>query len=49
MLWLIIVILIVGWALGVFAFGVGGLLHILLVVALCALIYRLIRGREVTA
>lgn len=48
MFWLLLIILILGWALGVFAFGLGGLMHLLLVVALCALIYRLIRGEKVS-
>lgn len=47
MLWSIIVILIVLWVLG-FAFEVaGGLVHILLVIALIVLIARLITGRKV--
>ena len=42
MLWAIIVILVVLWALG-FSFAIGGsLIHILLVVALVALIIRLL-------
>lgn len=47
MLWLIILILIVGWALGVFVFDLGALLHILLVIAVVVLIINLIRGRRV--
>ena len=47
MFWLLIIILILGWALGVFVFGLSGLLHLLLIVALCAVIYRLIRGQKV--
>ena len=42
MLWTIIIILLVLWALG-FGFKVGGgLIHILLVIALIVLIFRLI-------
>ncbi len=48
MLWTIIIILLVLWALG---FGVahvgGGLIHILLVVALIVLVLQLVRGRRV--
>lgn len=47
MLWLIIVILIIGWALGYFAFNLGALLHIVLVVAVILLIVNLIQGRRV--
>jgi len=42
MLWTIIVVLVVLWALG-FGFSIGGgLIHILLVVALIALVIRLL-------
>lgn len=47
LLWLIIIVLIVLW-LGGFALHVGGgLIHILLVIALILLIYRLATGRKV--
>ena len=49
MLWTIILILLVLWALG-FGFGgasIGGLVHILLVVAIVVLILQLVRGRRV--
>lgn len=46
-LYILAVILIIGWILGYFVFSVGGLIHILLVVALVAIILRLIRGRSV--
>lgn len=47
MLWLIIVILLIGWALGVFAFNLGAFLHILLVIAVILLIVNLLQGRRV--
>lgn len=47
MLWSIIVLLLVLWLLG-FSFDVGdGLVHILLVIALIVLIFRLITGGRV--
>jgi hypothetical protein len=47
LLWLVIIILIILW-LGGFAFHVGGsLIHILIVIALILLIYRLATGRRV--
>jgi hypothetical protein len=46
-LYILAVILIIGWILGYFVFSVGGLIHILLVVAIIAVILRLIRGRSV--
>jgi hypothetical protein len=46
-LWLIIIVLIILW-LGGFSFQVGGsLIHLLLVIALLLLIYRLATGRKV--
>lgn len=48
MLWTIIVILLVLWALGFFAVHVGGgLIHLLLVIALVVFIVQLVRGRRV--
>lgn len=47
MLWTIIAILLILWVLG-FAFEIaGGLVHILLVIALIVLIFRLVTGRKV--
>ena len=46
MLYLIAVILIIGWLLGFFVFSAGGLIHILLVIALVAIILRVIQGRN---
>jgi hypothetical protein len=44
LLYTIAVILIIGWLIGVFGFHVGGLIHVLLVIALVAIILRLIKG-----
>jgi hypothetical protein len=42
------VTLLVMWMLGVFAFHVaGGLIHLLLVIAVISLVFHLIRGRSV--
>jgi len=47
MLWTIIFILLVLWLLG-FALDVaGGLIHLLLVVALVVIVFRLLSGRKV--
>jgi hypothetical protein len=47
LLWLIIIVLIILW-LGGFALHIGGgLIHILIVIALILLIYRLVTGRRV--
>lgn len=47
MLYLIAIILIVAWAFGFFAYSAGGLIHILLVIAIIAIILRLIRGNKI--
>ena len=46
MLETIIVILVVLWLLGFFAFNAGALIHILLVVALVVFIVRMLQGRR---
>lgn len=47
LLYLIAVILIISWAIGFVGFHSGGLIHILLVIAIIAILLRLIRGKEV--
>ncbi len=42
-LYIIAVILIIGWLLGVFAYSVGGIIHILLVLAVASILLSLIR------
>jgi hypothetical protein len=42
-LYIVAVILIIGWALGVFVYSVTGLIHVLLIIALIAVILGLIR------
>jgi len=46
MVWTIAVVLLLLWLLGMFAYPVGGLIHILLVIALIVVIVRLIQGRR---
>jgi hypothetical protein len=47
MLWTLVLILLVLWLLGVItSFTAGGLIHILLVVALVVIIVRLLQGRR---
>ena len=45
-LYVIAVILIIGWLLGFFVYSAGKLIHILLVLAIISLLLQLIRGRE---
>jgi Family of unknown function (DUF5670) len=46
MLWTVFVVLLVLWLLGFSLHLAGGLIHILLVVALCVLIFNLVSGRR---
>jgi uncharacterized protein DUF5670 len=46
MLWTIIIILIILWALGLLGHIGGSLVHLLLVIALVVFIYNLIVGRR---
>ncbi|HSF55121.1 MAG TPA: lmo0937 family membrane protein [Algoriphagus sp.] len=47
LLYIIAVVLIIGWLLGVFVYSVGGLIHILLVLAVVSILLRLIGGGRV--
>jgi hypothetical protein len=47
MLWTLVIILLILWLLGmVSSYTLGGLLHILLVIALVVIVIRLIQGRR---
>jgi hypothetical protein len=47
MLWTIVIVLLVLWALGLTtAYTAGGLIHLLLVVALVIVVIRLLQGRR---
>ncbi len=43
-LYIIAILFFIGWAVGFFAFNLGMLIHILLVVAIIALLLRIIKG-----
>ena len=48
MLWTIAIILLILWALGAFIFPIGGgIIHVLLVIALIVVVYRLLTGQKV--
>ena len=47
LLYIVAVILIIGWAIGFFAYSAGGIIHILLVIAVIAIIVRVIQGKKV--
>lgn len=47
LLWTIIVILFIGWLIGFVAFpAVGGIIHILLVIVVILIVYKLLTGRR---
>ncbi|MBL3657580.1 lmo0937 family membrane protein [Fulvivirga sediminis] len=46
LLYIIAVLLIIGWLLGFFVFSIGALIHVLLVFAVIAILFRLISGRR---
>jgi hypothetical protein len=45
-LYVIAVILIIGWLIGFVGYNSGGIIHILLVIAIIAVILRVIEGRR---
>jgi len=47
LLYVIAVILLIAWAIGFVGYGTGGIIHILLVIALIAVILRVIQGRQI--
>jgi hypothetical protein len=46
LLYAVAVILVIAWAIGFIGYSVGGIIHILLVIALIAIILRVIQGRK---
>jgi len=47
LLYIIAVILIIAWAIGFIGFHAGGIIHILLVIAIIAVILRVIQGKRI--
>jgi hypothetical protein len=46
LLYLVAVIMVIGWAIAFFGYAVGGLIHILLVIAIISILVRVIRGNK---
>ncbi|MBP8669713.1 MAG: lmo0937 family membrane protein [Bacteroidia bacterium] len=46
LLYIVAVILVIGWLVGYFAFNLGGVVHLLLVIALVMIVARLIQGKR---
>lgn len=47
LLYIIALVLIISWAIGFFAYSTGGIIHVLLVIAVIAVIIRIIQGRRI--
>jgi hypothetical protein len=46
LLYIIAVILVIFWAIGFFAYSVGSIIHLLLVIALISIVLRVIQGNR---
>lgn len=46
LLYLIAIIMVIGWIIGVVGYSLGGLIHLLIVIAVVAILLDLIRGRR---
>jgi predicted ferric reductase len=47
LLYIIAVVLVIIWATGYFAYHTGGIIHILLVIAVIAVLFRIIKGDKI--
>jgi len=47
LLYILAVILVIFWAVGFLGFHAGGIIHILLVIAVIAIILRIIQGKKI--
>lgn len=47
LLYFLAIVLVIGWVFGFFVYSLGGLIHILLVLAVISILLRLIQGRRV--
>ena len=45
-LYIIAVLLVIGWLIGFIGYGIGGLIHVLLVIAVIAVLLNVIQGRR---
>ena len=48
LLYFIAVLLVIGWAIGFFVYSLGSIIHILLVIAIIAILLNIIRGGQAT-
>jgi Family of unknown function (DUF5670) len=47
LLYVIAVVLLIGWVLGFFVYSAGSIIHILLVIAIIAILFQVIRGQRI--
>jgi hypothetical protein len=47
LLYIIAVILVIAWAIGFIGYSAGGLIHVLLVIAVIAIIINILQGRKI--
>lgn len=47
LLYIIAVVLIIAWAIGFFGYSAGNIIHVLLVIAVIAILLRVIQGRKI--
>ena len=47
LLYLVAVILVIAWAIGFFAYSAGGIIHVLLVIAVISILFRIILGDKI--
>ncbi|MFU8813515.1 MAG: lmo0937 family membrane protein [Balneolaceae bacterium] len=47
LLYIVAVILIIGWLVGFIGYSTGGIIHILLVIAVIAILLQIIQGRRI--
>jgi hypothetical protein len=47
LLYAVAIILLIAWLLGFFVYSAGSIIHILLVIAIIAIIFRVIRGQRI--
>ncbi|WP_141239885.1 lmo0937 family membrane protein [Aliifodinibius salipaludis] len=46
LLYIVAVILVIGWLVGFIGYSAGGLIHVLLVIAVIAILLQIIQGRK---
>ena len=47
LLYIVAVILIIAWAIGFFVYSAGSIIHVLLVIAIIAIVVKLVQGKRV--